>query len=239
MHDTDRTDGAETALRALPGVLDACVLARGPDGRRVGYVTLRDGAALPPADGVGLTALLRINRMPRTADGAIDRTALARVPVWDDALSAAWRDRLTATPGIADAAVLVQPAAPTRPRLHLADLLPDHAETEEAQDGGGNHPAHTHAAHTHAAHAVRATIGQPLSDRPALSRGPDLAPDPAFPWTLAAALDRAAGTAGARLVHVADDFTETVESYAALRDRALRALGGLRGLGLERGERPA
>ena len=231
-------DSAETALRALPGVLDAGVLARSTaDGADmlVGYVTLRDGVA-PPPPFAGLAAVVAVNRIARRADGAIDGAALERVPVWDDGLSAAWRDRLAASPGITGAAVTMQPADLSRPRLHLADLLPDHGAAEDADHGedAGSHPAQPTHTPAHAP-AQRPVIGQPLSERPALARGADPVPDPAFPWTFAAALDRAAATPGAHIAHVADDFSETIETYAELRTRARHALGGLRRLGLERG----
>lgn len=228
------TDSAETALRALPGVLDAGVLARRTaDGADVlvGYVTLRDGVA-PPPPFAGLAAVVAVNRIARGAGGAIDGAALERVPVWDEGVSTAWRDRLAASPGITGAAVTVQPADLSGPRLHLADLLPDDGT---AVDAGHGVDAGPHPARPAAAPAQRPVIGQPLSDRPALARGAELVPDPAFPWTLAAALDRAAATPGAHIVHVADDFSETIETYADLRTRARHALGGLRRLGLERG----
>lgn len=228
---------AETILRATPGVLDACVLTRrtaAGTAERIGYVTLRDGAAVPSAD--GLDAVVRLARLPRGADGTIDRHTLERVPVWDADGSARWQARLMATPGITDAAVVMQAAENQRPRLHLADLLPDHPD-DSARSAPADHDSVAPAGDDHPALALRAAIGKALSDRPALARGPEPAPSPDFPWTLAAALDRAAAEPAARVVHVADDFSETVESYGALRDRAVRILGGLQRLGLERGAR--
>lgn len=238
MHDAATTgmllsaaaDDAEAALRALPGVLDACVLTRRTTAgtvERVGYVTVRDGASVPPIEGLG--GVVRLSRMPRGADGTVDRAALEHVPVWDEALSAGWQARLAATPGIADAAVVREESGRSRPRLHLADLLPGHRA-----DAGGDAAAESPAVSGPRA-AQRPAIGAPLSDRPALSHGPAPVEPPGFPATLAAALERAAGTAGAHLVHVADDFSETVESYGALRDRAVGILGGLQRLGLTPG----
>ncbi|MFJ9531459.1 SDR family NAD(P)-dependent oxidoreductase [Herbaspirillum sp. NPDC101396] len=154
----------------------------------------------------GRIALVRVHALPLRSDGAVDEEALAALPAWDDAslpMTAVYR-----------------PIAPLRPRVHLADMLPDYPLlTSTVQEI-----------------AVVRTPMAGAASTPAVSV---LKPLPAQPWmpaSLAAALERAAQQPELGIVHVAADMSETRVSYAELFDQARRMLGGLRSQGLRDGD---
>jgi acyl-CoA synthetase (AMP-forming)/AMP-acid ligase II/NADP-dependent 3-hydroxy acid dehydrogenase YdfG len=154
----------------------------------------------------GRIALVRVHALPLRSDGAVDEDALAALPAWDEA----------SLPPTA----VYRPIAPSRPRIHLADILPDYPLlTSTMQEI-----------------AVVRTPADGVASTPAVSV---LKPLPAQPWmpaNLAAALERAAQQPELGIIHVAADMSETRISYAELRDQAHRMLGGLHSQGVRGGD---
>nr|AWX24484.1 non-ribosomal peptide synthetase [Streptomyces conglobatus] len=175
-------------------------------------------AGAPPARVVALSVL------PRTADGGVDAAALARLPVVDEELAAAWERHLAAEADGGRAVVQVTDDPPPEPgRLHLGTRGPG-----PGAPGHGAGPAQ--AARGPARSPEPAAAGAP----PSVLSGPGLRPLPVA--DLAAALRRtAAGDGG--MTHLRADGSQDRQSYAALAEDASRVLGGLRRLGARPGDR--
>ena len=163
-------------------------------------------AAIAEVGYSGRIALVRVHALPLRSDGAVDEEALAALPAWDDA-------SLPTT-------AVYRPITPLRPRIHLADILPDYPLlTSTVQEL-----------------AVVRTSTDGAASTPAVSV---LKPIPAQAWmpaNLATALERAAQQPELGIIHVAADMSETRVSYAELFDQARRMLGGLRSQGLRDGD---
>ncbi|BBB02295.1 putative non-ribosomal peptide synthetase [Actinacidiphila reveromycinica] len=208
----------EELLRAAPGLADVAVVPRaGADGgaELLAYV-VPDG----PADTADLAAhlpvpgsVVPVSRLPLTPDGAVDVPALLRLPVADAIEAGRLEKRLRADRPGARVAVLPAPAAPASlPRL------PRPSAPAVRQPAGAPGPA-----------------AAPADGPPALVDG-----GPAVPpvdRTLVETLERVAGSAVGDLVLLREDGGSTRLAYGELRERALRALGGLRALGLGPGDR--
>jgi len=151
-------------------------------------------------------ALVRVHSLPLRADGTLDEEALSALPVWDEA-------------SLPRAAVY-RPVAPSRSRVHLADILPDYPLlTSTVQEI-----------------AVVRTPVSGAASTPAVSLLKSLPVQPWMPVNLAAALERAAQQPELGVVHVTADMSEIRVSYAELLDQARRTLGGLRAQNVRSGD---
>ncbi|MEW1871965.1 amino acid adenylation domain-containing protein [Streptomyces caelestis] len=207
----------EDAALAVPGIRDARALP-GADGAptRLYVVPGRADAAERVEDaldraGHGTVRVTAVNALPRAQDGAVDAAALRALPAVDRTAAGAWRERLTALPGVTSAEVAVEHAPVELDRRHTG--LPDR--------GTGPAPA---PARTDRASAV-----------PALSEGPALTEPSVASW--AEALRRAAERDRGDIVHVHADGSEHRRRYASLIPEASRVLAGLRRAGLRPGDR--
>nr|BBD17741.1 non-ribosomal peptide synthetase [Streptomyces sp.] len=222
-------DAVVAAALGVPGVRE-CVAAVRPgtdavDRLVVHAVPERALTAAQLADGIRRALpdlrlplhVALVSALPRTADGAVDDGALAAVPVLDDALAAAWRDRLLAEPAVGTATVAVRPApAPAAARVHLGFAAP--AGRPDAESG-----------------TTAADGGPAAGDLPAsVTYGGDLVPSD-LPDLLTALRRSAAGDG--EVVHLRADGTEDRQSYARLAQDASRVLRGLRELGLTPGDK--
>ncbi|MCH0561807.1 non-ribosomal peptide synthetase [Streptomyces sp. MUM 2J] len=228
--DEEATAAAAAAL-GMPGVREcAAAVRRGTDGveRLVLHVVPERHLASAQVAGSVRRALpaqrrtphvALVSTLPRTATGAVDAEVLAALPVLDDDLAVAWRDRLLADPGVETAAVTLRPVpAPAAARVHLGLDAP-----VDRRGAGAADPA--------------AESGTAADDAPpSETYGGDLVP--ADVPDLLTALRRAT-CAGpqAEIVHLRADGTEDRQSYARLAQDASRVLRGLRGLGLAPGDK--
>src|SRR5450830_1165188 len=146
----------------------------------------------------GSVALVRVHALPLRPDGCVDDNTLAALPAWSEA-------------SLPPTAVYRQ-IAPLRPRIHLADLLPDYPLLKS----------------TIQETPVSRTPAHGAADKPAVSRLRPLPAQPQMPGDLAEALERAAQHPELGIVHVTADMSEIRVSYAELFDQARRILGGLR-----------
>ncbi|WP_198361829.1 SDR family NAD(P)-dependent oxidoreductase [Herbaspirillum sp. meg3] len=151
-------------------------------------------------------ALVRAYALPLRPDGCVDDHALAALPAWVE----------TSLPPTA----VYRPIVPLRPRIHLADLLPDHPLL----------------APTLQETLLSRTPVSAAAGKPAVSRLRPLPAQPQMPANLAEALERAAQHPELGIVHVAADMSEIQVSYAELFDQARRMLGGLRIHGVRSGD---
>ncbi|MDH6624461.1 nonribosomal peptide synthetase DhbF [Streptomyces sp. LBL] len=201
----------ERLVLAQAGIRDAAAV-EGPDGRPVVLaVADREGAVRRAAEATGLR-VVAVSALPRTPQGAIDRAALAFLPLVDDVLAADLQRELTAFPGVLTAAVALEADVPAMAALRF-----------------------TTAAAAVPAFETPSQVAPEDGAPPALSEGPPVA-EPVVA-TLPEALLRAAeaGPQG-EVVHVRADGTQVRRSYASLYGEATRVLGGLRGRGLVPGD---
>ncbi|MGI5336494.1 SDR family NAD(P)-dependent oxidoreductase [Streptomyces sp. CA-181903] len=174
-------------------------------------------AALLPAALVPRT-VVPVTTLPRDRSGRLDTAALAALPVVDEDAAPAWERELTAAPGGAAAAVLVEEAVPEpEERVHVP--LP--AAEDRREPGPGEEAPRP---------SVPADGG-----RPAVAAGPP-AVVPSV-RTLPEALRRAAGADRGGIVTVDRHGEEHALSYAELAEDAERVLGGLRAAGMRPGDR--
>jgi len=200
-----------TRLLAVPAVAAVYLSAgKAADAGMVAYVVGGQRKALDAAiAGTGYpgpVALVRVHALPLRPDGSVDEGALTALPAWDEAsmpLSAVYR-----------------PVAPLRPRIHLADILPDY-------------PLLTFAAQEM---PVARTLASGAAGKLAVSPLKPLSGQSKMPANLVAALERAAQCPELGIVHVAADMSEIRISYAELLDQARRLLGGLRSRGVRSGD---
>src|SRR5450830_1355552 len=155
-------------------------------------------AAIADSGYPGPVALVRVHALPLRPDGCVDDNTLAALPAWSEA----------SLPPTA----VYRPIVPLRPRIHLADLLPDYPLLKS----------------TIQETPVSRTPAHGAADKPAVSRLRPLPAQPQMPGDLAEALERAAQHPELGIVHVAADMSEIRVSYAELFDQARRILGGLR-----------
>ncbi|WP_328546089.1 non-ribosomal peptide synthetase [Streptomyces platensis] len=160
-----------------------------------------------------------VSTLPRTADGAVDAESLGSLPVLDDGVRAAWRDRLLDGPSVGTATVAVEPAPAPRPaRVHTAFTAPAvRADSGTGVSTGGDAEAPAD------------------SSVPSVVHGGDLVPCD-VPDLLTALRRAAALGPQAEVVHLGTDGTEERQSYARLAKDASRVLRGLRDRGLRPGD---
>ncbi|WNI18931.1 SDR family NAD(P)-dependent oxidoreductase [Actinacidiphila sp. ITFR-21] len=220
----------ERLLEAAAGLADIAVLPRIPVGADdaaaeliayavpAGPLDLAALAARLPAPG----SVVPVSRLPLTPDGAVDVAALLRLPVPDPAearrLEARLRDRHPGEP----IAVVPTPVEPAPLRRVPVPLPPPGADGPHPVGDGGS--------------ASAPGPADPPAGRPAalVDGGPPTATEDR---TLLDSLLRAAASGTGDLVVIGADGAETRLTYGELRDRALRALAGLRALGLSAGDR--
>ncbi|WP_329171607.1 SDR family NAD(P)-dependent oxidoreductase [Streptomyces sp. NBC_01477] len=234
-------DIEEELLRAAPALADAAVVPRRradrPDGEPellayvvpAGPVDLAGLAARLPAPG----SVVPVSRLPLTPDGHVDVSELLRLSVADPAEAARQEARLLdAHPG-ARIAVLSTAAVPA-PLARVPVPGPHGAGAADSGPAPG-HPDSA-APGAHDGPPGQGGAGGPAADAPAALA--DGGPAPVIAdRTLVDTLLRAAGSATGDLVLLREDGGQTRLSYRELRDRALRALSGLRELGLGPGDR--
>lgn len=221
----------EQALRALPMLHDAAVLARTTTlgvQELVAYVVSAEqgalaavqqalAASLPAA--LCPSAYVPLAALPLSADGTVDWHALRQLPVIADVDLQRWEAQVQALPAIDQAAVVLQAFLPAAQRLHLAELLDASQAASDAPDA---------AAPAAAAGASDSPPSPAWSDGGALSA-------PGAPPTLGQALRRAAQEWPQHgLRHLLADGAELWQPYPALLEAAERVLAGLR----QRGAQP-
>ncbi len=235
--DATSTDNlsAAPALVALPGILDARIRtvrispAEGTEGTdrptmRIAYLA-GPGAEAPFPDGLAealeLDARVAVGRLG--PDGLDDPALYATLPVWGPEGPAA--GQIDGGSGVQVAGTLPVTAAGSLAKSLLCPHPPA---------GGAGAPAQG-TAETTPVDGDRDSLGNALSDRPALAEGPPLVWPADLPLTLAAALARAAKTdRGVR--YLTEDGSDPHETYAALTTRALAVLGGLHAAGAAAGD---
>src|SRR5450830_969905 len=203
-----------TGLLAVPTVSAVHLVAAATKGEAgVGLVAYVVGgqrkvldAAIAESGYPGPVALVRVHALPLRPDGCVDDNTLAALPAWSEA-------------SLPPTAVYRQ-IVPLRPRIHLADLLPDYPLLKS----------------TIQETPVSRTPAHGAADKPAVSRLRPLPAQPQMPGDLAEALERAAQHPELGIVHVAADMSEIRVSYAELFDQARRILGGLRTHGVRSGD---
>ncbi|WP_265213705.1 SDR family NAD(P)-dependent oxidoreductase [Herbaspirillum lusitanum] len=203
-----------TGLLAVPTVSAVRLVAAATKGEAgvglVAYVV--DGqrkaleVAIADSGYPGPVALVRVHALPLRPDGCVDDNVLAALPAWVE--------------GALPPTAVYRPIVPLRPRIHLADILPDY-------------PLLTS---TMRETPVSRTPANGAADKPAVSRLRSIPAQPQMPGDLAEALERAAQHPELGIVHVAADMSEIRVSYAELFDQARRILGGLRSHGVRSGD---
>ncbi len=174
-------------------------------------------ALAPAAPSIGV---IQLERLPRTAAGAVDRAALQQVTALDSQQIAMLEQGLRAIDGIGDVAIVPQLAPPPVTPLHLDDLLPSRAEHQLA-------PLDT----------VENVVLDPSGDQPrALVHGAPLVALSTAPLTLVDALERAAGSYADNAIYYYRRAGDDVrQSHAELLTAAERVLAGLRAHGVQPG----
>jgi amino acid adenylation domain-containing protein len=207
--------------------LAAYVVASGPLPleRLLAHLKARLPAHMMPS------ALVPIYALPLTASGQVDEEALASLEVIDEELARRWEDALRALPGIENAAVLIHPPVKHLPPLHLSDLLPE--------DGTGAATAGADAHRALAKSNGREVLPVEANEqKPAFSDGGPLEIETSAPQTLDEALVQTATKyPGKGIVYVQADGSRLFQTYASLLEDARRILAGLRGSGLQDGDR--
>jgi acyl-CoA synthetase (AMP-forming)/AMP-acid ligase II/acyl carrier protein len=183
---------------------------------------IRAVRAALPAD-VALSAVVFVSDLPKTANGVLDEAVLAQFPVLDGDVAARWEQRYSAWAATGRAAVVITSGqAPDDPRepVRLAGPVGPSRPVE-----GSGSPMQQGAAGGGRKHApLSISVGLPLR--------------PLEVDTLDAALRRAALADGPReLCYLGPHGTLDRQSYAELLDEASRLLAGLRGLGLDAGDK--
>jgi acyl-CoA synthetase (AMP-forming)/AMP-acid ligase II/3-oxoacyl-(acyl-carrier-protein) synthase/acyl carrier protein len=160
-----------------------------------------------------------VERIPRTADGAVDEEALAQLPVIDGARLRQLETELRATLGTADVALRIERRVPEE----TAAASVGTATGEKRPDA----PTQSNGA------AAVPAVARPL----ARVAGPPLHPSAELPASLPDALIAAARRRPEHGVIAYDDHgAATTIVYPQLLDDALRIAGGLREAGLRAGE---
>ncbi|SFE52711.1 Acyl-CoA synthetase (AMP-forming)/AMP-acid ligase II [Actinacidiphila alni] len=230
----------ERLLLAAPALADVAVVPRlaadAPDGgapELLAYV-VPSGPVDPDALGALLPvpgSVLPVSRLPLTPSGEVDVPELLRLPVADREEARRLEARLRDAHPDTRIAVLPTEAVPT-PLARVPVPAPERPDGTH-ESGGGD------ALVRHGSDSARVAKPEGESDadeRPAALV--DGGPAPVIAdRTLVDTLLRAAGTATGDLVLLREDGGETRLTYAELHDRALRALTGLRELGLDAGDR--
>ncbi|MFE4590135.1 amino acid adenylation domain-containing protein [Streptomyces laurentii] len=212
------SDGAALTEAALsvPGVRDAVVLPAADGGTpRLFVVPGRAEATegverLLERTGAGPVRVTAVSTLPRAADGTLDATALAALPMVDPRAAEDWQRHLARAGGVSTAEVTVENTPEELARRHAGTRRRD---TETAPG---------------------AAVPRPAGRRPALSEGPELTEPSVSAWS--EALVRAAERARGDIVHVRADGSETHRDYASLVPEASRVLAGLRRAGLRPGD---
>ncbi|WP_329139996.1 SDR family NAD(P)-dependent oxidoreductase [Streptomyces sp. NBC_01476] len=226
-------DLEEDLLRSAPGLADVAVVPRVPAGAPdsdaelvafavpAGPLDLADLAARLPAPG----SVVPVSRLPLTPDGEPDLPELLRLPVCDQAEAHRLEQRLRAEHPGEPVAVLTTAVTPSGPQR-----VPVPVPVREAAPGGAEPAAGPPPAHDR---PVPEAAGP--GARPALVDGGP--PTATGDRTLVDTLLRVAASGTGDFVTVGGDGDEVRLTYAELLDRALRALTGLRELGLGAGDR--
>ena len=231
-----QTDKVHAALQAIPAVTESALMVRRSEtDELIAYVALSE-----PKDIRELTAALReklpqawlpggivpLTRLPRRPDGAVDETALAGLPVLDEALTQNLEAGLKQQAGITDAAVTVETRLQAPPVQHLSDLLPGwspagnttavNAETEKADAG----------------------VEDMQTGKPSVNIGPEITLPEDAPATLPEALRRVVTQYPDHGTGFLDaDGNCDFQTYAELLTEAEYLLTGLRELGLQPGDK--
>jgi acyl-CoA synthetase (AMP-forming)/AMP-acid ligase II len=228
----------EAALRKFPSVADAAVLVRsaGLNAELIGYI-VPSGQVVPDELHAHMKRLLPVHllpsayvpvsHLPLTAEGVVDADLLSGIPVIDQALIESVETQLDAHAGIGQAAVLPLENVNPIPPIHLSELLSDWKVASppivDAREALEDPPA---------------SITESEGRRMAFSDGGPLVFPAEAPQTLTDAFLRtAAGNGNNGVVYVAADGTRSRQTHAALRDDALRVLGGLQAGGFRPGDR--
>ncbi len=169
-----------------------------------------------------------ISRLPLTATGRVDESALAQLVVHDANLERRWQRWLGELPGVGRVAAATVESPSEMPRLHLADLGLGSAE----EDSGEKAPFPSKS-------DVKARIPSPEhTGPPSLAVGEPLDLPEDAPRTLDAILERAATRFNHNgAVYLQADGESETRDYAGLLDEARRVLAGLRRLDLEPGDK--
>ena len=221
-------DLAEARLLRLPGIADAAICLREAEGRSelVAFVVAsgaEGGARLSDRvrsvlGGVPeIEHVVLLDALPRCRDGAVDRPALALLPL----VSLTTARRLAAGGASAE----LTPARRRPRRLHIRDLVPDRSE-----EGLRPKP-------DYAPIGIDAVVASAVESdlTPAVVQGAPLAASyPSCGWSPADLL-RDAAIPGRELIVGDDPVAERRIPYGALLDRATRIAGGLRKAGLDQG----
>ena len=150
----------------------------------------------------------RVALIPRNAEGAVDEKRLGEVPVIDADLLNAWQEKVSAQPGVREAAVIVEPYRPRVPAVHVAELFPDWQRSALT----GKHDAS-------GSDARAKDVNGPQSDRPSISEGPAVDIPAGAPSVLGDVLARAA-RGSKTIVYVSASGAEESQTYADLQSEA-------------------
>ena len=237
-HTTSDSAPAQDLARAILsfGPIEECaVISRtAPDGgeRYVAYVVASGHVDadqlrqhLQAQTAAPVDSWTRVASIPRNAEGAVDEKRLGEVPVIDADLLNAWQEKVSAQPGVREAAVIVEPYRPRVPAVHVAELFPDWRRSAMA----GKHDASGSDAHAK-------DVNGPQSDRLSISEGPAVDIPAGAPSVLGDVLARAA-RGSKTIAYVSASGAESSQTYADLQSEARRILAGLQAAGCVPGDR--
>ncbi|MCA0351000.1 MAG: SDR family NAD(P)-dependent oxidoreductase [Chloroflexi bacterium] len=167
--------------------------------------------------------LIQVDRLPRTADGQLDRQQLAQTSLLDSQQIADLQVQLQQAASGAELAVVAQPILPVSSPLHIDDLVP---MVETGNFGTSQRTISEQPVETVSTQA-----------KPALAVGPPLIKAEQAPLTLAEALVLAAKHYPEHgISYIEADGKALFQSYAALLADAEAVLAGLRAAGLKHGQ---
>ncbi|MFS0655874.1 amino acid adenylation domain-containing protein [Bacillus sp. 179-C3.3 HS] len=170
------------------------------------------------------SALVLLPSLPKTENGKIDTDALLSIDVLDEEELKKIEERMRASEGVQEAAVVVESQTEKQTPYHLDDLFPDRLRTQ------GN---------------VQSVKEQSIQEAPtsihdkppALVYGGDVNVKPGTPVTLTEALIRAAFmTPDHGVTYIKEGGKAVTQTYPELLTAAERVLSGLRSAGLTNGD---
>jgi amino acid adenylation domain-containing protein len=163
---------------------------------------------------------LPVAQLPLNAVGQVDEEKLASLEVIEESVIAQWARRLQSISEIGKVAVVMTEQSEASTPLALSGLLPK--KERRSFETAGN--------------SARRTIEEVENARTAISDGePITAP---LPETLVHMLEAAARIAGQQeIVYLQANNKERIQSYSSLFEEAGRIATGLRGMGLQPGEK--
>jgi acyl-CoA synthetase (AMP-forming)/AMP-acid ligase II/NAD(P)-dependent dehydrogenase (short-subunit alcohol dehydrogenase family)/acyl carrier protein len=169
-------------------------------------------------------AFIPLVALPFNSFGEIDELALSNIPVIDQHLATKWEELIRQHPDVENVAAVVSDRSKQSSPLHLSDLLPNWVDTQSV---------HTPNRIEKISDVSDSSL-EIKSDRIAISHGEPLQLAPDTPLTLAEAMRQAASKSPDKgITYIANDGTESRQTYKELLANAQSVMTGLRQLGLQ------